>query len=115
VIAATLWISPVYAWIMVVSASARRAVLLLAFLPMVLVTVVAAMFGAAGSIGHALFDRVGRHWPTTLTLGSLSGGRMVTKPAPELLGSPALWAGVVLAALLLAIVAQLRRRMVALS
>jgi len=82
----------------------------------VLVTVVAAMFGAAGSIGHALFYRsIGRHWPATLTLGSLSGGRMVAKPAPELLGSPALWAGVVLAALLLAIVAQLRRRMVALS
>ena len=116
VIASTLWIAPVYAWIMVVSASARRAVLLLAFLPMVLVTVVAAMFGAAGSIGHALFYRsVGRHWPATLTLGSLSRGWMVAKPAAELLRSPALWAGVVVTVLLLAVVAKLRRRMMALS
>jgi ABC-2 type transport system permease protein len=116
VIGATLWIAPVYAWVMVVSASARRAVLLLAFLPMVLVTIVAAMFGAAGSIGHALFYRaIGRHWPANLTLGSPSGGVMVVRPASDLLRSPALWVGVVLAILMLGVVARLRRRMMALS
>src|SRR5882724_3568531 len=87
VIGSTLWIAPVYAWIMVVSASARRAVLLLALLPGLLVTIVEAMLrGPGGVIGHALFHRgVGRHWPMNLTLGSISGGPMIATPAPELL------------------------------
>ncbi|MEP7347317.1 MAG: hypothetical protein ABI877_18750, partial [Gemmatimonadaceae bacterium] len=50
VIAATLWIAPVYAWVMVVSAWARRAVLLLAFLPALLAGVVEAMLGTDGPI-----------------------------------------------------------------
>ena len=114
VVGATLWTAPVYAWIMVVSAWARRAVLLLAFLPALLLTVVEAMTVGGGVIGHALFRRgVGRHWPAKLNLDSASGGMMVWAPAPELLRSAALWAGVALAVLLLAVVVRLRRGMVA--
>lgn len=116
VIGASLWIAPVYAWIMVVSASARRAVLLLAFLPMVLMSVVDVMFRGNAFIGHALFYRgVGRHWPMNLSLDSVSGGVMIKMPAAELLRSPALWAGVALAVMLLSLVTTLRRRMMALS
>lgn len=116
VIGATLWIAPVYAWIMVVSAWARRAVLLLAFLPTMLLAIVEAMFRGDHSIGRALFRRgVGRHWPARASLDSALGGTMSATPAPELLRSPALWAGVLLAVLLLGVVARLRRRMVALA
>jgi ABC-2 type transport system permease protein len=116
VIAATLWIAPVYAWIMVVSAWARRAVLLLAFLPMMLLGVLEPMLGGGATIGHALFRRgVGRHFPTQLSADSVSGGPMSWTPAPELLRSPNLWLGVVLAVLLLALVTTLRRRMIALN
>jgi ABC-2 type transport system permease protein len=116
VIGAALWTAPVYAWIMVVSAWARRAVLLLAFLPALLVAVVEAMSRGDHSVGRALFRRgVGRHWPGKSSLDSALGGGMSATPAPELLRSPALWAGVVLAVLLLAVVARLRRRMMTLS
>jgi ABC-2 type transport system permease protein len=113
VIGATLWAAPVYAWTMVVSAWARRAVLLLAGVPALLVAVVEAMVRGDHSLGNALFRRgVGRHWPAKLTLDSPAlGGAMSATPAPELLRAPALWAGVVLALLLLAVVARLRRRM----
>jgi ABC-2 type transport system permease protein len=116
VFAATLWIAPVYAWIMVVSAWARRAVLLVAFLPALLVSILEAMTRGDGAIGHALFYRgVGRHWPMNLSVDFASRGPMIATPAPELLRSPALWAGVLLAALLLGVVARLRRTMMALS
>ena len=116
VIAATLWIAPVYAWILVVSAWARRAVLLLAFLPMMLLGILEPMLGRGSTIGHALFRRgVGRHFPTQLNADSVSGGPMSWTPAPELLRSPSLWAGVVLAMLLLALAMTLRRRMRALN
>jgi ABC-2 type transport system permease protein len=116
VIATSLWIAPLYAWIMVVSAWARRAVLLLAFLPMVLVSFVEAMLRGPGNIGHALFYRgIGRHWPMKLGLDSVSPGEMIRTPAPELLGSLSLWGGMVLAVLLLAVVVRLRRRMIAVN
>jgi len=116
IIAATLWIAPVYAWIMVVSAWARRAVLLLAFLPMMVLGILEPIVGGGATIGHALFRRgVGRHFPTQLNADSISGGPMSWTPAPELLRSPSLWLGVFLAALLLALVTTLRRRMIALN
>ena len=116
VIAATLWIAPVYAWIMVVSAWARRAVLLLAFLPMMLLAILEPMLGGGSAIGHALFRRgVGRHFPTLLNADSVSGGPMAWTPAPALLRSTSIWFGVVLAVLLLALVTNLRRRMIALN
>jgi ABC-2 type transport system permease protein len=112
VIAATLWIAPVYAWILLVSAWARRAVLLLAFLPPLLVTIVARMVGGEIDMSHALFYRgVGRHWPTNLTPGVGSSESMASRPATVLLQSPSLWIGVAIAGLLLIIVVGLRRRM----
>jgi ABC-2 type transport system permease protein len=116
VFAATLWIAPVYAWIMIVSATARRAVLLLAFLPLVLVSVLEPMIGGGTTIGHMLFFRgVGRHWPMPLSLTALSRGPMFNTPAPELLQRPSLWGGVVLAVLLLAVVVRQRSRMMPIS
>jgi ABC-2 type transport system permease protein len=115
VVGATLWIAPVYAWTMVVSAWARRAVLLLASLPALLASVVEAMLRRDHTIARALISRgVGRHLPARLNVDLALGGEMSATPAPELLRSPALWGGVVLAVLLLAVVARLRRRMTAL-
>lgn len=115
-IAATLWIAPVYAWILFVSAWARRAVLLLAFVPSLLVTMIAVMGGASSDIGNALFYRgVGRHWPLNVSVGAVSNGPMVNSPAPQLLCSPEMWIGVIVAGLLLVPVTKLRRRMTALD
>lgn len=114
VVASTLWTAPVYAWVLLVSAWARRAVLLIAFLPPALVSMLGVMTRASPDASHALFYRgVGRHWPMDLTLVPGSKGPMVSTPAGELLRSPALWLGVGVALVLLMLVTALRRRMTA--
>ncbi|MFL5483239.1 MAG: hypothetical protein ACJ8AK_13750 [Gemmatimonadaceae bacterium] len=107
VFAAALWTSPVYAWILLVSARVRRAVLLLAFLPLILIAMIERLAFGHGSITEALFNRgLGRYWTPGMPLAST----MASWPALDLLRSPALWTGVVLACLTLFVVAHQRRR-----
>lgn len=106
VVASALWIAPVYAWVLLVSAWARRAVLLMAFLPAFVITIVEAMLTRHHVVGLQLFTRgVGRHWPLSAPPDGL---RQV--PARELLASWNLWAGVIVAVLFLATAIKIRRR-----
>jgi len=108
VFAGALWTSPVYAWILLVSVRARRAVLLLAFLPFGVIGMIERMASGQTSVAHALFDRgLGRYWTPGVPLAS----SMTSWPALDLLRSPALWVGVILALITLNVVAHLRRRM----
>jgi len=106
----TLWIAPVYAWILFVSALARRAVLLIAFLPLLLVSMVERLSASSTGIGVSLFQRgVGRYWPRGHLdlVGGVDGLRVA--PATLLLRSPSFWIGVIVAALLLVGVVRARR------
>jgi ABC-2 type transport system permease protein len=106
----TLWIAPVYAWILLVSSTARRAVLLIAFLPLMLVSMVERLSASSSGIGLSLFQRgVGRYWPRGHL--DLVGGIDGLKAAPPtlLVRSPSFWIGVLVAALLLVGVVHARR------
>jgi ABC-2 type transport system permease protein len=107
VFAAALWMSPMYAWVLLVSAWARRGVLLLAFLPLIVIGMIERLGFGKASIAHALFDRgLGRYWTPGVPLAST----MAAWPAFELLRTAALWEGVVLASVALLLVTHQRRR-----
>ena len=106
-----LWIAPIYAWILLVSARARRAVLLVALLPAMLASMVERLATNGTTISQALFHRgVGRYWPRGHL--DLVGGidALAMAPAPMLLRSASLWMGAVVAALLIVGVVRARRR-----
>ncbi len=106
-----LWISPLYAWILLVSARARRAVLLVALAPAMLVSMSERLTTSGNTISQALFHRgIGRYWPRGHL--DLVGGidALAMAPATALLRSPSLWMGAVVAALLLVGVVRARRR-----
>ena len=106
-----LWIAPMYAWILLVSARARRAVLLVALLPVMLASMVERLATSGDTISQALFHRgVGRYWPRGHL--DLVGGidALALAPAPMLLRSASLWMGAVVAALLIVGVVRARRR-----
>ncbi|HYC51051.1 MAG TPA: hypothetical protein VEB19_08085 [Gemmatimonadaceae bacterium] len=106
----TLWIAPVYAWILLVSSLARRAVLLIAFLPLLLVSMIERLSASSSGIGLSLLQRgVGRYWPRGHLdlVGGVDGLRAA--PATLLVRSPSLWIGVIAAALLLVAAVRARR------
>jgi ABC-2 type transport system permease protein len=106
-----LWIGPLYAWILLVSARARRAVLLVALAPLILVSMIERLATSGDTIGQALFHRgIGRYWPRGHL--DLVGGidALAMAPATVLLRSASLWMGAIVAALLLIGVVQARRR-----
>jgi ABC-2 type transport system permease protein len=106
-----LWIAPMYAWILFVSARARRAVLLVALLPPMLVSMVESLATSSNTISQALFHRgIGRYWPRGHL--ELVGGidALAIAPATALLRSASLWMGAIVAALLLVGVVRARRR-----
>ncbi len=106
-----LWIGPLYVWILLVSARARRAVLLVALAPLMLVSMVERLATSGDTIGQALFHRgIGRYWPRGHL--DLVGGidALAMAPATVLLRSASLWVGAVVAALLLVGVVRARRR-----
>ena len=107
----TLWIGPLYAWVLLVSARARRAVLLVALAPLMLVSMVERLATNSDTISQALFHRgIGRYWPRGHL--ELVGGidALAMAPATVLLRSVSLWMGAIVAALLLVGVVQTRRR-----
>ncbi len=106
-----LWIAPVYAWILLVSARARRAVLLVALAPLMLASMVERLATSGNTISQALFHRgIGRYWPRGHL--DLVGGidALAIAPATVLLRSASLWLGAIMAALLLVGVVRARRR-----
>jgi ABC-2 type transport system permease protein len=104
-----LWGAPIYGWLLLVSAWARRAALLWAVLPPL----------AIGTIEKLLFDTtyfaafVGRFF-TGGAEGSYPPGRMPMDPGTHLtpfrfLGTPGLWIGLAVTAAFLAAAVRLRR------
>jgi ABC-2 type transport system permease protein len=105
-----LWIGPLYAWILLVSARARRPVLLVALAPLMMVSMVERLATSGDTVSQALFHRgIGRYWPRGHL--DLVGGidALAMAPATVLLRSASLWLGVIVAAMLLVGVVRARR------
>jgi ABC-2 type transport system permease protein len=100
----TLWYAPIYAWLLLVSAWARRAPFLWAFLPPFVIGVGEKMAFNTSHFANWLGYRISgpqpfnfsAHGVTTLALG-------------EFLSTPGLWIGLVFAAAFLAAAVRLRR------
>jgi ABC-2 type transport system permease protein len=107
-----LWYAPVYGWLLMVSAWARRSATLWATLPLLLASVVERISLGTSTIGGVIRYR--------LTGGFMQAfkphfhGEAVPSPltlvdAPGLIGSPGLWVGLLVAAVFLAVAVWLRR------
>lgn len=104
-----LWLAPVYAWFLLISAWARRAPVLWAILPLLAVSAVERILFNSWHFMHGLQYRLTgamqRAFTTAdgnyETLGQLSPGKF--------LATPGLWVGLALAAVFLAAAIRLRR------
>lgn len=109
-----LWFAPVSAWLMLVSAWAKRMPILWAVGPLIAVSIVERMaFGKAGGPLSALFRyRFGGWFTEAFTVGGK--GKVPIRHWAELdptslLINPSMWAGLAVAAVFLAIAVRLRR------
>lgn len=107
-----LWQAPIYGWILLASGWARRAPLLWAILPPVILTMVQRMVGAQPLIADVLSPRGPlRHWPRTVHWPNPTGAwDMSAVPARTLLLTPALWIGAALAIVFIIEASRQRRR-----
>ena len=98
-VVAALWYAPFYTWMLLVSAWATRAPLLLAFLPPLALAALEAMVWRTAHIGTALVARLAH------------GNMTVSRPEPVLSGcnTPEMWLGLLTAAVFFAATVQLRR------
>lgn len=106
-----IWPAPVYAWLMLVSAWARRAVLLVAVLPVIVIGAIQLLLFGRSGFAAMVAERVIGHIPG---LGMQPDGMFPTNPmfhlAPvQFLLDPAVWAGLLVAAAFLALAVRLRR------
>lgn len=105
------WYAPIYGWLLLVSAWARRAVFLWAFLPLLAIGIVEKIAFNTTHFGAMLSYRFmgGGGSATAGTSGPASMASMTHPPPAEFLTSPSLWVGLVLTALCLAGAVRLRR------
>ena len=106
-----IWPAPVYAWLMLVSAWARRAVLLFAALPVLVIGAIEMLLFQTSHFARMVGERLIGHipdaavrphemWPTN---------PMIHLTPAQYLLDPAVWAGLLVAAALLALAVRLRR------
>lgn len=107
-----LWYAPLYSWLLLVSAWARRAVMLWAVLPFVVVGVFAKV-----ALGVSLFDAVLKYRLLGAMVEAFDANAIstpiisVSQLEPlKFLTSPGLWIGLLLAAAFLAAAVRLRRK-----
>jgi ABC-2 type transport system permease protein len=107
----SLWYAPIYAWFLLVSAWARRAPFLWAFLPPLAISIVEMIAFNTKHFSHFLGDRfsggssgVGFGGKGALMIHPMSGAT-----PGQFFTSPGLWGGLVVAAIFLAGAVQLRR------
>ncbi|HZC24189.1 MAG TPA: ABC transporter permease [Candidatus Binatia bacterium] len=106
-----IWPAPVYAWLILVSAWVRRAVLLVAALPVIVIGAVQLLLFGRSSFAAMVAERIIGHVPG---LGMGPDHMFPTNPmfhtAPvQYLLDPAVWAGLLVAAAFLALAVRLRR------
>ena len=118
VIALTLWYAPVWAWLLLVSAWAKRAPFLWATLPLLGGCLLETIAFRSGDFAHLLAYRLGGVASVAFTsdrrtamTASLPGGYAIGDLDPiGFLTNPGLWSGLVVAAAFLATAVWLRRR-----
>lgn len=111
-IALTLWVAPVYAWFLLVSAWARRAAFLWALLPPLVVSAFEAVAFRGTRLAPLLVERLTGWFPRACIVHEHGGGP--TNPLSDLtpgryLSTPALWVGLAFAVLFLYGAIRLRR------
>src|SRR5206468_10047403 len=108
--ALALWHAPIYAWLLLVSGWARRAVFLWAVLPVVAIQIVEKIaFNTsyiAAILGHRLAGPEGFHFTSP---GSAPVHPLMTFDPAKFLSTPGLWIGLAFAAAFLAAAVRLRR------
>jgi ABC-2 type transport system permease protein len=111
-IAITLWHAPVYAWLLLVSGWARRATILWATLPLLVVCAGEKLGFGTSHLATLLVDRLIGWFEVTFVpeVRDCAPTDPIAAIDPgKLLRAPGLWAGLALAALLLAAAVRLRR------
>ncbi|HEV2040821.1 MAG TPA: ABC transporter permease [Casimicrobiaceae bacterium] len=105
-----LWHAPIYAWLLLVSGWAPRAVFLWAVLPVIAIQIVEKIaFNTsyiAAMLGHRLAGPEGFHFTAP---GSAPGHPLMTFDPANFLSTPGLWIGLAFAAAFLAAAVRLRR------
>lgn len=106
-----LWPFPVYCWLLLVSGWARRATLLWAALPVLIIGGIEKLaFNTAYFAGMVAGRLIGAGAPTDFTPGDMFPLGPMTHITPgRLLGAVGLWGGLVMAAVFLIVAARLRR------
>jgi ABC-2 type transport system permease protein len=112
-IAIALWHAPIYGWLLVVSAWARRAAFLWAFLPLIVISMLEKMIFGTQYFGLMLKDRMGGFAPAAFAFNP-HNKRPVIDSLSQLtpgnfLITPGLWIGLAFAAIFLVIAVRLRR------
>ena len=101
-----LWFSPLYAWLLLVSAWAKRAPLLWVILPPLMIGLLERITFQTTHFGHFIRYRLGG----ALTTAFAPKAGDIGAPTPlNFVSSPGLWTGLVAAALFLVLAARLRR------
>jgi ABC-2 type transport system permease protein len=107
-----LWYAPVYAWLLVISAWARRAPILWAVLPMMAISILEKIAFNTSYFSHMLRRRLLGWFTQAFTLPAQKGVAIDPLQAIDpgkFLSTPGLWIGLVFAAIFLAAAVRLRR------
>lgn len=106
-----LWHAPIYGWLLLVSAWARRAVFLWAVLPLVAIAFVEKIAFGSSHFVSVLQHRVAGPEAFNLDMtGADAMHPMAALDPVRFVGAPGLWIGLVFTAACLAVAARLRRR-----
>jgi len=103
-----LWHAPLYGWLLLVSAWARRTPIVWAVLPALLLGVFERMAFGTAHIGQWLHYRLGGTLKLAFDFKARGGVVPVLEPV-RFLSSPGLWSGLVVAVVFIAAAVRLRR------
>jgi ABC-2 type transport system permease protein len=108
----SLWFAPIYAWLLLVSAWARRLPLLWALFPLLVLGLVGRLLLSGAQLAHLVQGRVAGPMSTAFRSTPRSGGildRLAQLDPLRFLSTPGLWLGLLFAAACLIAAIRLRR------